>query len=145
MSSLHNASLSEVKWLGIPCQTLGASPFFLLSVQSMKFHVMQDFIQCRNGKGCSRPSVLFPTLILHKIVCIQMLVKLSIGWYTIHMLLSLSKLYRSSRTPRLESPKNRAYHKRGFFFLSDPKVPPLFLLCGCYHFFCFLCISYKMH
>jgi hypothetical protein len=42
------------------------------------------------------------------------------------VLLSLSKLYRSSRTPRLESPKNRAYHKRGFFFLSAPKVPPLF-------------------
>ena len=92
---------------------------------------MHGFKKCRNGKGCSRP----PTLILHKIVCIQIVVELSIGWYTIHVLLSLSKLYRSSRTPRLESPKNRAYHKRGFFFLSAPKVPPLFLLCSCYHFF----------
>lgn len=54
--------------LGIPCQTLGASPFFLLPVQSVKFHVMHVFIQCRNGKVCNHLAILFPVLKLYKIL-----------------------------------------------------------------------------
>jgi hypothetical protein len=43
---------------------------YVPSVQSMNFHVMHDFIQCRNGKGCGKFTILFPSLKLYKILYI---------------------------------------------------------------------------